>query len=67
MGALEIVSPPIPHQLNHNAAASLRKEFGLETARIFLARLMVWVSSIINRQSVCPFLYRRLSIASVWV
>ena len=42
MGALEIVSPPIPHQLSHNAAASVR----LEAACIFLGHRSAAITEV---------------------
>lgn len=35
-----------PHQLRHNAATYLRKEFGLETARIILGQRSAAITEI---------------------
>jgi integrase len=35
-----------PHQLRHNAATELRKEFGIETARIILGHHSAAVTGI---------------------
>lgn len=35
-----------PHQLRHNAATFLRKEFGLETARIILGHRSAAITTI---------------------
>ncbi|HBR19719.1 MAG TPA: hypothetical protein DD726_05825 [Phycisphaerales bacterium] len=35
-----------PHQLRHNAATSLRKEFGLETARIILGHRSAAITEV---------------------
>lgn len=35
-----------PHQLRHNAATNLRKEFGLETARVILGHRSAAVTTI---------------------
>ncbi|MBS3735540.1 MAG: tyrosine-type recombinase/integrase, partial [Phycisphaerae bacterium] len=39
-----------PHQLRHNAATELRKEFGLETARIILGHRSPAVTTIYAEQ-----------------
>ncbi|HBG27611.1 MAG: hypothetical protein A2Y10_15765 [Planctomycetes bacterium GWF2_41_51] len=35
-----------PHQLRHNAATFLRKEFGLETARIILGHKLALITEV---------------------
>ena len=38
--------PQHPHQLRHNAAMFLRKEFGLETARIILGHRSAAITEV---------------------
>jgi integrase len=39
-----------PHQLRHNAATFLRKEFGLETARIILGHRSAVITEVYAEQ-----------------
>ena len=41
---------PLQHQLRHNAATFLRKEFGLETARIILGHRSAVITEVYAEQ-----------------